>query len=139
MDIEKILKNISREILIEIKTNSAFKSRIVKSIEQHIEFNSTKPARTNRRKQGIFDPMFVYNSQPDTLKPRLEELAIDELKDIIAEHGMDRAKLAMKWKSKERLIDLIITTVHNRSQKGDAFRAVNKEQNITNENISKDK
>jgi hypothetical protein len=139
MDIEKILKNISREILIEIKTNSAFRSRIVQSIEQHIEFNSTKPARTNRRKQGVFDPMFVYNSRQDTLKPRLEELAIDELKDIIAEHGMDRAKLAMKWKSKERLIDLIITTVHNRSQKGDAFRAENKEQNITNENISKDK
>jgi hypothetical protein len=36
---------------------------------------------------------------------------------------MDRTKLAMKWKAKDRLIELIISAVKSRSQKGDAFRA----------------
>ncbi|GAH95753.1 unnamed protein product [marine sediment metagenome] len=53
---------------------------------------------------------------------KMTELNIEELKDIIAEQGMDRSKLAMKWKNKERLVSLIITTVESRVHKGDAFR-----------------
>jgi hypothetical protein len=36
---------------------------------------------------------------------------------------MDRTKLAMKWKDKPRLVELIVSTVESRAQKGDAFRA----------------
>jgi hypothetical protein len=41
---------------------------------------------------------------------------------MIAEQGMDRTKLARKWKAKDRLIQLIVTSVKSRAQKGDAFR-----------------
>ena len=36
-------------------------------------------------------------------------LDVDQLKDVVAQHQMDRAKLAMKWRTPERLIDLIVT------------------------------
>ncbi len=128
MKIERILKNIFQEMLREMETNGAFRDRIIGCIKKETDFDSEKPIRTHRRKPGPFDPMLVYSDQPDALKARLSELSINELKDIIAEHGMDRSRLALKWKSKERLTDLIITTVHNRSQKGDAFRSINTDQ-----------
>lgn len=133
MKLEFILNKIFQEILIEIKKNHNLRNRIIKSIEKEIDIGNSKPIRSHRRDPGPFDPMMVYVDQPDNLKNRLDELSINELKDIIAEHGMDRTKLAMKWKKKERLVDLIMTTVHNRSQKGDAFRTINAEQNIDEE------
>ena len=35
-----------------------------------------------------------------------------------------KGKLAMKWKAKERLINLIVTTEESRVHKGDAFRTL---------------
>ena len=35
---------------------------------------------------------------------------------------MDGAKLAMKWKSADRLVELIVASVASRSRKGDVFR-----------------
>ena len=46
-----------------------------------------------------------------------------ELKDIVADYGMDPSKLAMKWKDRDRVIKLIIDTSQRRASKGDAFRA----------------
>lgn len=56
------------------------------------------------------------------LRARLGELSVDQLKDVVAEHGMDPSKLAMRWKTPGKLIDLIAPTVRDRSEKGDAFR-----------------
>ena len=78
--------------------------------------------RTRRRKPGPFDPIEIYQQQPDLLESRLEDLEVDQLKDIIAEHGMDRSRLAMRWKTKKRLVDLIIESVKNKVQKGEEFR-----------------
>jgi hypothetical protein len=66
--------------------------------------------------------MAVNREHPEELPRRLGELSVEELKDIIAEHGMDRARLARKWKAKDRLIELIVNAVKSRAQKGDAFR-----------------
>ena len=129
MNINALLNSLFREISNEIHTNSGFRERIVQTIDKHIGAADKKKVQSHRRKPGPFDPMLLYRAQPETLKSRLEGVSIDELKDIIAEHSMDRIKLAMKWKSKDRLIDLIITTVHSRSQKGDVFRT-----NMTTQN-----
>ena len=72
--------------------------------------------------------MALHREHPEDLARRLDELTIEELKDIVAENGMDRAKLAMKWKTKDRLISLIVTTVKNRALKGDEFRAPSSER-----------
>lgn len=50
-------------------------------------------------------------------------LSLDQLRDIIAEHGMDNDRLAMKWKDPARVIDRILERVSSRSEKGSAFRA----------------
>lgn len=122
MDTNKLLSSIFKEFLKELHSNQDLRNRITQLIEKDIKRVEERPTRSHRRKPGPFDPMAVYREQPETLNPRLEGLEIEQLKDIIAEHGMDRAKLAMKWQTKGRLVDLIITTIQSRAQKGDAFR-----------------
>jgi hypothetical protein len=78
--------------------------------------------RAGRRAAGVLDPFAVDQEGEGVLRTRLSALNLDELKDIVAEHGMDPSKLAMKWKKPERLVDLIATTVRDRLHKGDAFR-----------------
>lgn len=78
--------------------------------------------RAGRRAAGVLDPFAVDQEGEGVLRARLSGLSVEELKDIVAEHGMDPSKLAMKWKKPERLVDLIATTVSSRLHKGDAFR-----------------
>jgi hypothetical protein len=80
--------------------------------------------RSGRRPPGPFDPFKVHADQGEPgLRSRLASLDVEVLKDIIAEHGMDHDRLAMRWKSSERLIDRIVETVVLRSEKGQAFRS----------------
>jgi hypothetical protein len=76
----------------------------------------------NRRKPAPFDPFVVYDEGEETLRNRLGALDLEPLKDIVAEHGMDPGKLVLKWKTRERIVEHIVSTVQARSKKGDAFR-----------------
>ena len=82
--------------------------------------------RSSRRGPAVLDPFALYAEGKDVLRRRLEVLDIERLKDIVAEHGMDSPKLAMKWKTRGRLMELIIKTVSDRAHKGDAFRSSNR-------------
>lgn len=77
---------------------------------------------SGRRARGVIDPFAVRKDGEQALRDGLNELTVEQLKDIVAEHGMDPGKLAMKWKTPERLIDLIVETVERRRTKGSAFR-----------------
>lgn len=98
--------------------------------------SSAGAKRLGRRPPGPFDPFAVYQAGEDrdplkehhgelggevALRQQLGKLDEDALKDIIAEHSMDTSRLAMKWKDPDRLIDLIVKTVVQRSRKGEAF------------------
>lgn len=85
---------------------------------------SSVPRRpSNRRKPGPFDPFAVYaEGQESELRARLAVLSLDELRDVVAEHGMDTDRLAMKWKDPQRVAERIIERVMDRSWKGSAFR-----------------
>lgn len=50
------------------------------------------------------------------------DASLDQLKDIVSENAMDSSKLALKWKSTGRLIELIVISVRSRVEKGDAFK-----------------
>lgn len=78
--------------------------------------------RGGRRPAGALDPFAAAQEGEGALRARLGELSLDQLKDIVAEHGMDPSKLAMKWKKPERVADLVVSTVRERMEKGDAFR-----------------
>jgi len=86
--------------------------------------SSIHPSRSrNRRKPALFDPFVIYEQGEAALRMRLGELDIEALKDIVAEHGMDPGKLVLKWKTKERILEHVLSTVEARSKKGDAFRS----------------
>lgn len=79
---------------------------------------------SNRRNPGPLDPFAIYaEGQESLLRERLIALDLEALRDIVAEHGMDNDRLAMKWKDPERVIDRIVDRVVDRSAKGSAFRA----------------
>jgi hypothetical protein len=80
------------------------------------------PRPKNRRKAAPFDPYVVYQEGEEALSRRLRDLDIEALRDMLAEFAMDPSKLAIKWKSIERITDHIISTVRARVTKGDAFR-----------------
>lgn len=93
--------------------------------------------RIGRRPAGPFDPFAVFQAGEERdpleserrdggggeadLRRRLATIDEEALKDIIAEHSMDPARLAMKWKDPARLIDLIVKVVVQRRRKGEAF------------------
>ncbi len=78
---------------------------------------------SNRRKPGPFDPFAAYaEGQEPGLRARLTVLSLEELRDIVAEHGMDTDRLAMKWKDPQRVVERIVERVMDRTWKGSAFR-----------------
>ncbi len=119
---DKVLKAICDEFLKEVRLNPDLRARIETIIRGENTVEKAAPQRPHRRKPGPLNPMEVYRQGEDILRKMLDRLEVEQLKDIIAEHGMDRSKLAMKWKSNQRLAELIITAAKSRSQKGDAFR-----------------
>ncbi|AZG47179.1 hypothetical protein [Gordonia insulae] len=82
-----------------------------------------RPRRARRRQQGVIDPFTVFSELGEAgLRKRLGELDLEQLRDIVAQHGMDHDRLAMKWKDPERVIARITDKVASRSSKGSAFR-----------------
>jgi len=114
------LRQLFDAILAEAEANSAFAERLSAALTD--PGRARPAARSGRRKAGVIDPFALYSQGELRLREALVALDVEQLKDIVAEHGMDLSKLAMKWKTPDRLVDMIMTTVRNRSQKGDAFR-----------------
>ncbi|MEQ8541261.1 MAG: hypothetical protein RIB93_27875 [Coleofasciculus sp. D1-CHI-01] len=79
--------------------------------------------RRTRRRTSAFDPVELYHQKGEKhLCEQLQPLEVEQLKDIIAEHGMDSSRRAMRWKKRDRLMELIVQTASCRARKGDAFR-----------------
>jgi hypothetical protein len=82
-----------------------------------------KPKR-RRRNPGPWDPYNVYAEVGETgLKDRLSQLELEQLRDIVAEHGMNTDGLAMRWTKADRVVGRIVERVVDRAAKGDAFRS----------------
>jgi hypothetical protein len=78
---------------------------------------------SNRRTAAVLDPGAVYRQDPAALRPALTALSLDQLKDVVSQYAMDPRRLAMKWRTPERLIELIVTVTEHRASKGNAFRS----------------
>ena len=77
----------------------------------------------NRRPPAVLDPVALAAAGEEALLAALAPLTIEELKDIVADYGMDHKRLVMKWKKPERVLRHIVETSIIRAQKGDAFRS----------------
>ena len=80
--------------------------------------------RTGRRAPAKLDPFKILaDSGEQVLMAQLAELNLEELRNIVAQFGMDPRRLVMKWKDVQRVREHIAATTAQRSRKGDAFRA----------------
>lgn len=113
-------KKFSACIADEISNNEEFSKKIGALFEGESP-STVKPKKSNRRAPAKIDPFALYEQGNETLRTALDSLNIEELKDVIAANGMDTAKLAMKWKDRDRLINHIIDMTQRRSSRGDAF------------------
>jgi hypothetical protein len=74
--------------------------------------------------RGIATPNLVLKPPiEDALRTKLASLSVEQLKDIVAEFGMDPGKLVIKWKTADRIIERIVEISMSRFQKRVAFRA----------------
>lgn len=121
MKLETRLRSVVAVIVEEARRNPDFDARLTTALGAAAPVEGPT-GRRRRRHPGVLDPFETYAEGEEALRRRLEALDLEQLKDIVAEHGMDTSKLAMKWKSEDRLIELVVATVASRSRKGDAFR-----------------
>lgn len=126
-NLKKKIRALYNLVIEEAEKNEEFVTSLEKIFSGEAENSKDKNTAgakrgSNRRDQAVLDPIKLAedgNLTEEVLKPLTEK----ELKDIVAEYGMDPSKLAMKWKNKERLIRLILDTSFRRASKGDAFRS----------------
>ena len=124
------LSRLFAEVVKEAKSNPHFAERLSLALGEPSPATQEKPGDSasrksvrNRRSPAAIDPFEEYRAAgEDLLRQRLEALDLEQMRDIIAQFGMDRSKLAMKWKDRERVLDFVVSTVAHRARKGDAFR-----------------
>ena len=126
----KILR-LARVVADKAERDPEFAQQIAEALgvtESHSRARQTsarepKPRPKNRRPPAKLDPVSVAQQGEDALRAQLSKLTLDELRDVVADHGMDPGKLVLKWKDPARVTDRIVEISLSRAQKGDAFRS----------------
>ena len=133
MTLRKILSALVREVADEADRNPAFRERIEQSLGLPAsgEAVPTRKAAlkaeefkrpSNRRPAAALDPVQLARQGEAVLRAALGKLDIEQLRDVVAEYGMDTGKLVIKWRTPDRIIDRIVEVSRQRAHKGSAFR-----------------
>lgn len=135
MTLKKKLIALMREVIAEADANPAFRDRIAEALG-----GESRPARSagrtprgpaaapsrkrpgNRRTPAVIDPVQLAREGEQALRDELAKLDFEQLRDVVADYGMDPGKLVMKWRDPERIVDRIVEVARGRAQKGSAFR-----------------
>ena len=124
MKLKKALQGLVKAILDEAEQNPAFAQKVEAALDidrSSIAANWKPKRSTVRRTPAILDPIDTVRLGEQPLRHRLASLSVEQLKDIVADYGMDPGKLVMKWNSPQRIIDRIVEFSLSRATKGDAF------------------
>lgn len=129
MNLRRTLSALVQEIVDEADRNEDFRSRIERALtlDRPPSAKTILPAGETKRKGGrrapaVLDPIELARQGESTLRARLADVDLEQLRDIVAEYGMDPGKLVMKWKDENRIINRIVEISLGRATKGDAFR-----------------
>lgn len=120
------LEALLTAVLEEAERNPGFAARLEAAISGTVEAGEalarppTKRSATKRADPAI-DVLALAARGEAALRDALASLTVDQLKDIVAAHALDRTGKALRWKTRARLIDLIVTEATNRMRKGGAF------------------
>ena len=132
MSLRTMLRDLATVVSDEAERNPEFAKRLEAVFRRIVPAPRTRPTPmrkvakprrpTNRRQPAVLDPVEMAAQDENRLHSALSELTLDQLKDIVADHGMDQDKLVMKWRNPQRVIDRIVEMSVRRAHKGDAFR-----------------
>ena len=134
MELREALQNFAKVAADEAERNPDFERRLRKAlgitesailpISGNAAASSAPvaPRRRGRRAPALLNPLELVCDGEQALRDQLVPLTVDQLKDIVAGHGMDPSKKVMRWKSHERITNHIVQMAIDRSQKGDVFR-----------------
>jgi len=127
MTIRRKLQALVRVITDEAARNPEFNQKLCEAIgfeSQRRDEDRAKDSRPRRRRApAAFDPVAMLREHNvQQLRSQLSKLDLEQLKDIVAQYGMDTEKLVMKWRTPKRIVDRIVDISTKRVQKGDAFR-----------------
>ena len=133
MSLRTVLRDFVKVVVDEAEQNPDFAERLRVVFEYNAErtdrgrsvatatgLRGARPA--NRRPPAVLDPVSIAAQGEEALRAALAALTLDQLKDIVADYGMDRDRLVMKWRTTNRVVDRIVEVSISREQKGDAFR-----------------
>ena len=136
MDLKRAMRNLAEVISEEADRNPEFGSRVREALglstteggnsrsRKAMDVLTTESTRgRNRRTPAALDPLQIVQKGEEVLRDQLSPLTVDQLKDIVADHGMDPSKLVMKWRTRDRIVNHIVEMAISRSRKGDAFRS----------------
>ena len=136
MDLSRAMRNLAIVISEEADRNPEFERRVQEALgllategknsRSRKETDAVTTGSTrgrNRRTPAVLDPIQIVQESEENLCEQLSPLTVDQLKDIVADYGMDPSKLVMKWKNRERIVNHIVEMAISRSRKGDAFRS----------------
>jgi len=130
MTLKRKLSAFVDAVITEAERNDRFRHEIEQALgtETAAIGRNGSPAREGRRKGGrrsaaIVDPVDLARQGEALLRERLSKLDLEQLRDVVAQHGMDPGKLVMKWKDQDRVIERIVEMSLARATKGDAFRS----------------
>jgi hypothetical protein len=113
---------LARDLFAELDQRLDSDPALARRVAAALEKAAAEPRGSRRRAPAVMDPFEIYRNDPEALRPALEQLDIEQLKDVVAQYAMDARRLALKWKTPERLVALIEQVVEQRLRKGDSFR-----------------
>ncbi len=91
-------------------------------------FKKSREPQPRLKKSGQEYPrdldLYQLNAQggEQLLRESLNLLDTTALKKVVSEGGFDPSQLALKWRKKERLVNLIVERVAGRARIGEVFR-----------------
>ena len=124
VELDDRLRAFMEIIIEEVRTNPRLAQRLRHVLGETTDetYGRKTTSRPHRRTPPTVDPFTLFEQGEDHLRQALGGLNLDQLKDVVAGYGMDRARLALRWKKPDRLVNLIVETVKIRSQKGEVFK-----------------
>jgi len=131
--IKKKLTALMREVIAEAEANPGFHARLAQVLGSDEKLAKAPIGRkrrarpteykrpSNRRTPSVLDPVQLARDGESALREALAKLDIEQLRDVVADYGMDPGKLVMKWRDVDRIADRIVEVARGRAQKGSAF------------------
>lgn len=135
MNLKTTLNRLIRVVLEEAENNPRFDSALRDALDppagkrpvakdasaDGIDLGEVKRGK-NRRTPPVLDPVHIAEEGESALRASLEKLSLEQLRDVVAEYGMDPGRVVMKWAAPDRVIDRIVEMSLARAHKGNAFR-----------------